>query len=315
MRDPVVLAEVVRSGFVECRHRGSLVALEADGSVAFSLGDVTSPIYPRSSNKPLQATGMVRHGLDLVGEFLALTSASHSGEPFHLDGVRRILAGAGLDESALQCPKSWPIDDDAKAAMIRADERPARVTMNCSGKHAGMLATCVANDWPISTYLSPSHPLQAAIRETVEDLAGEKVAHVGVDGCGAPLLAFSLTGLARAFRALVLEPEGSAGHRVASAIRAHPEYVSGTDRDEVDLLRSVPGLVGKSGAEACYAVALPDGRVVALKIEDGGQRARPVVMAAALRRFGIDNKVIADQASGPVKGGGESVGEIRSVGV
>jgi L-asparaginase II len=313
--NPPVVAEVVRSGFVECRHRGSVVALAADGSVAFALGDVTAPVYPRSSNKPMQAAGMVRAGLGVRGELLALTSASHSGEAFHVDGVRRILAGAGLTEAALKCPRSWPIDDKEKRARVLAGGRPARVTMNCSGKHAGMLATCVTAGWPVETYLDPAHPLQVVIRETVEELAGEKVAHTGVDGCGAPLFALSLTGLARAFRAMALAPPGTPEAEVVTAIRTHPTWTSGSTRDEAGLIRSVPGLFCKSGAEACYAGALADGRAVALKIDDGGQRARPVVMAASLRRLGVSSPVVDELLTPDVRGGGGIVGEIHSVGI
>ena len=313
--NPPVVAEVVRSGFVECRHRGSVVALNADGSVAFAVGDVTIPVYPRSSNKPMQAAGMVRAGLDVRGELLALASASHSGEGFHVDGVHRILTGAGLTEAALKCPRSWPIDDKEKRARVQAGGRPARITMNCSGKHAGMLATCVAAGWPVETYLDPAHPLQVVIRETVEDLAGEKVAHTGVDGCGAPLFALSLTGLARAFRAMALAAPGSAEGEVVAAIRANPTWTSGTTRDEAELIRSVPGLFCKSGAEACYAGALADGRAVALKIDDGGQRARPVVMAASLRRLGVTSPVVEELLTPDVRGGGGIVGEIHSVGI
>jgi len=150
------------------------------------------------------------------------------------------------------------------------------------------------------------------IRQTVEELAGEKVSHTGVDGCGAPLFALSLTGLARAFRALALAPAGSPEARVVAAIRAHPTWTSGTRRDEAALIRSVPGLFGKSGAEATYAVALADGRAVAVKIEDGGQRVRPVVMAAALRRLGVSSPAIDEQVTTPVRGGGRVVGTIRA---
>ncbi|GAA2755928.1 asparaginase [Actinopolymorpha rutila] len=309
-----VVAEVVRSGFVECRHHGSVVVLDADGSTALALGDVESPIYPRSANKPMQAAGMLHSGLDLEGELLALSTASHSGEEFHVAGVRRILAGAGLTEDDLRCPPDWPADVAARDALVRAGGEPARVTMNCSGKHAAMLATCVAAGWPTQTYLDPGHPLQKAIRESVERLAAEKVAHTGVDGCGAPLFALSLTGLARAFQAMVRAPEGSPEARLVAAVRAHPAYTSGSTRDEAALIGATPGLFAKGGAEACYAVALRDGRTVALKIEDGGQRARPVVMAAALRRLGVANPVVEAQAYAVQTGGGVPVGEIRAVG-
>jgi L-asparaginase II len=314
---PVVVAEVVRSGFVEGHHHGSVVALAADGSPAWSVGDVTNPILPRSCNKPLQALGMVRLGLDISPELLALACASHSGEPFHLDGVRRILALGGLDVDALQTPKDYPLDDCAKVAAIRAGEEPSSLAMNCSGKHAAMLLTCVVNGWDTATYRSPEHPLQRGIATSFADLTGEPVAVTAVDGCGAPLLSTSLTGLARGFRALALATDGPE-HRVAEAIRAHPQYVSGTTRDELKLLTAIPRAIGKAGAEACYAVALPDGRAYALKVDDGGARARPVVMAEALRRdgvptdAGVDAAGLDDTGRMPVLGAGEPVGEIRA---
>ncbi|KQW48552.1 asparaginase [Nocardioides sp. Root1257] len=309
---PVVVAELVRSGFVEGHHHGSVVALDRDGHVEWTVGSTDQPILPRSSNKPLQALAMVRLGLDLPPELLALVCASHSGEPFHLDGVRRILASAGLDESALQTPPDYPLEDAEWHAVVAAGGERTPLQMNCSGKHAGMLATCVVNGWDIETYLAPDHPLQRAILATVEEVTGEPVAVVAVDGCGAPLLSTSLVGLARAFRTLAVAEDGPE-QRIADAIRAHPEWVSGTRRDERALLAAIPGAIGKAGAEACYAVALPDGRAFALKIDDGGARARPVVMAAALERAGIDDDAVRQTGDAPLLGGGARVGEIRAV--
>jgi L-asparaginase II len=315
---PQILVDVVRSGFVEGHHRGSVVALAPDGTVDWALGDVNEPIFPRSCNKPLQATAMLRLGLDLDGELLALAAASHSGEPFHIEGVRRILAGAGLDESALRTPPDYPLDDEARAAVIRADRPRSSIAMNCSGKHAAMLATCVANGWDTATYLDQSHPVQEAIAETFAELTRESITSVGVDGCGAPLFSTSLTGLAVGFRALATAAEGTAPWRVAEAIRSFPQYVSGTRRDEAALLRAIPGAIAKAGAESCYALALPDGRAIALKIDDGSSRARPVVMAAALRRLdvdamtGVDAEAVAATGVTLVLGGGIPVGELRS---
>jgi len=313
-----VIAEIVRSGFVEGHHYGAVLALAPDHSVAFERGDTTSTILPRSCNKPLQAIGMLRAGLDLDGELLALACASHSGEDFHLDGVRRILSGAGLDESALQNPPGWPLDDDARDRLLRAGGTKTRLHMNCSGKHAAMLATCVANGWPTDTYLAPDHPLQQAIATTFADLTGEPVGYVAVDGCGAPLLGTSLRGLARAF-SVVATSERAEERAAAEAIRRHPEYVSGTTRDELTLLRAIPGAIAKAGAESCYVVALPDGRSFALKTDDGAPRARPVVMAALLGQLGVDTEAGVDTdavrrtGEAPLTGGGEVVGEIRAV--
>ncbi len=214
MPAPVVIAEIVRSGFVEGHHYGSWVVLDRDGSVLAAAGDVESPMLPRSCNKPLQALGMLEAGLSLDGELLALACASHSGEDFHVEGVRRILAGAGLTEDALQTPADWPLDDETRETLIRRGESKASILMNCSGKHAAMLATCVANGWPTSSYLAADHPLQRAIAETFARSTGEPVEHVAVDGCGAPLLSTSLTGTGPRLR---LAGEGvvgcGAGHR------------------------------------------------------------------------------------------------------
>ena len=318
MPAPVVVAEIVRSGFVEGHHYGSIVVLGRDGEADWSVGDVTSAMFPRSCNKPVQALAMLRAGLDLPPDLLALACASHSGEPFHLDGVRRILAGAGLDESALQTPLDYPLDDVAREEWIRSGRERERVAMNCSGKHAAMLATCVVNGWDVATYLDPDHPLQVWIAKTFAELTGQPVEAVAVDGCGAPLLSTSLTGLARAFRTLAIAEDGLE-RRVADAIRGHPQFTSGTRRDEAALLRAIPGAIGKAGAESCYAVAVPDGRAVALKADDGAARVRPVLMAAALERMGVPAEPGVDgdavRRTGVVEllGGGVPVGGIRSV--
>ncbi|MBF4162110.1 asparaginase [Nocardioides acrostichi] len=281
-----VVAEVLRSGFVEGHHHGAVVALDADGEVAWSVGDVDSPMFPRSCNKPLQAAAMAATGLDLPPDLLAIACASHSGEALHVEAVRRLLDSVALDDTALQCPPDWPLEPRVRDDVLRAGGRPLRILMNCSGKHAAMLATCVVNRWPVESYLHPEHPLQQRIAATHARLTGAPAAHVAVDGCGAPQLSASLTGLARAFAALATARSG-AERRVADAVRAHPELVSGTQRDERRLLERLPGAIAKLGAEACYAVALPDGRAFALKIDDGSDRARPVVMDAVLARAGV----------------------------
>ncbi|MFH8985914.1 asparaginase [Streptomyces varsoviensis] len=309
-----VLAEVWRGDFLESVHHGSVVCLDADGKAVLTAGPVDVPMYPRSSNKPLQSVGMLRAGLDLDGELLALACASHSGEAFHLDGVRRILAGAGLTEDALQCTAALPIGAESQPAHLAAGLGPSRITMNCSGKHAAMLATCVAAGWSVENYLDPEHPLQLALRATLEDLAGEKSTSVGVDGCGAPLFALTLTGLARAFAKIATAPAGSHEARVAAAMNAHPEYVGGTGRDVTTLMQAIPGAVAKDGAEGVYALALPDGSAIALKIADGSQRPRPVVMTAALRHIGVpvatDTRLSA-LTTAPVLGHGQPVGAVR----
>ena len=307
----VVLAEVVRSGLVESRHHGSRVAVDTAGAVGLNDGHIDAPMYPRSANKPAQAVAMVRLGLPLEGELLALATASHSGEDFHRAGVLDILAKAGLDESALQNTPGWPLDAEAMVAMAQAGQHESALAADCSGKHAAMLLTCVAQGWSTADYLSPAHPLQVAIRATVAELAGEPVAHIGVDGCGAPLFALTLTGLARTYRAMATAPADSPERRVVDAIRTHPEYVSGTTRDETKLIRAVPGLFCKGGAEAVLAAGLPDGQAVAVKIDDGGSRAHMVALVAALERLGVDTPGLRELATVPVHGGGVEVGAVR----
>jgi L-asparaginase II len=312
-----VLAEVIRSGFAESRHRGAFAVLGYDGSAQLSAGPAAKPMFPRSSNKPMQAAAMLRCGLDLDGKLLALAAASHSGEDFHVAGVREILTGAGLGPQALQCPPDLPRDEHALRSVLRSGGEPDRLHMNCSGKHAAMLATCVAAGWPTDSYLSPDHPLQQEIQRTVQDLAGEPVAAVGVDGCGAPVLAISVTGLARAFRAIVLAAPGSAERRVADAMRGYPDWTSGTARPERELMQAVPGLLLKAGAEGVEAFALADGRAAAFKIDDGAQRARTAITVALLGELaagqlpGADIEVLDRLGSPPVMGGGRQVGEIH----
>jgi L-asparaginase II len=330
-----VLAEVIRSGLPESRHRGSAVAIGAGGRRVLAVGDADGVMFPRSSNKPVQAAAMVGCGLDLEGKLLALAAASHSGEDFHIAGVREILARAGLAEDALRCPPGLPIDEEAQRQFLRDGGRPDPVHMNCSGKHAGMLATCVAAGWPTGSYTDPEHPLQQRIRRRLARLSGEEVAAVAVDGCGAPLFAVSLTGLARAFRAVVLADPDSAERRVADSMRAYPEWMSGTKRLDSALMNAVPGLLVKGGAEGVLAFALPDGRAAACKVEDGNQRAVPAVAVALLRALGVAGNGVAggaepgtepgDAVPGvdvaaleriadvPVYGGGRVVGRIRPV--
>ncbi|MGW8974979.1 asparaginase [Streptomyces platensis] len=307
-----VLAEVVRSGFVEGRHRGSLVVLAADGSVDWSLGDVTAPVFPRSTNKPMQAAAVLRAGLDLSGERLALAAASHSGEPFHLDLVRTMLAEHGLTADHLQTPADLPLDPEEAEAYLASGRVRDRLTMNCSGKHTAMLAACALNGWPLTTYLDEVHPLQQLVADGVRTASGEDVAHVGTDGCGAPLLSLSLTGLARAFRHFVMAEPGSPERRVADAMRAHPEYVAGTRRPDTWLMQALPGTLSKMGAEAVQALALPDGRALAFKIDDGATRTLGPVLARTLRLMGLDAPVLTRLEDAPLLGGGARVGEVRA---
>jgi len=309
----VLVARVVRSGFDEGAHYGTAVAIDAAGQVVASLGDPAAPMFPRSSVKPLQAVALLRAGLDLDDELLALVASSHSGERFHLDGVQRILASAALDVSALRNTPDLPLDDAERLDWQRAGRAPSSLAQNCSGKHAGMLAACAINGWPTASYLGAGHPLQVAIAATVTELTGAPPAAVGVDGCGAPLFATSAVGLARAFARLATGDPHTDEGRVARAIRNHPEWVGGTGRDVTELIRGVPGLIAKDGAEGVYAAAMPDGRAAVVKIADGAARARLVVLTAALRRLGVDAAVLDELGTTAVLGHGVPVGAVHPV--
>ncbi|WP_181445229.1 asparaginase [Micromonospora endophytica] len=310
----VPLVEVIRSGFVEGMHRGSVVVLDTAGTVLAAAGDVDSPIFPRSSSKPMQAVGMLRAGLPLTEPAdLAMVAASHAGEEFHLARVAGLLADGGFDEAALHCPPELPVGEQARAAVLRAGGGPTRIQMNCSGKHAGMLLTCRAAGWSVDGYWRPEHPLQQRLRDTIEEFTGESAAAVGVDGCGAPVLAVSLTGLAGAYRRLVAADTGSVPGAVADAMRAYPEIVGGTEADDTRLMRGVPGLLAKVGAEGVIAAALPGVGAVALKIDDGAARARMPVLVSALRRLAVDAPVLTEFAEIPLFGGALPVGTLRSL--
>ncbi|MGY1834300.1 asparaginase [Blastococcus sp. SYSU DS0510] len=310
--DNPVLVEVWRSGFLESVHRGSLVVLGADGEVLSRAGDVARPVLPRSSNKPVQATALLAAGWSpRSGEELAIGAGSHTGEDGHRDVVAAMLAAVGLGPDDLGCPPALPQHEPTRAAWLVAGRSPERLAMNCSGKHAAMLSACVAAGWPTAGYLAREHPLQQAIEARLGEAAGEPVAAVVVDGCGAPQHALSLTGLARGVLSLVQAPEGTPSRSVADAVRAHPWFVAGTGREDTDLMRAVPGLLVKGGADGVHVAALPGAGAVALKLDDGGDRGRTPALAAGLRRLGVPGEVLAPWARTPVSGGEGVVGEAR----
>jgi L-asparaginase II len=302
------LAVIRRSGFVESRHFGSLVVVGPEGDICLALGDAAAPILPRSSVKPVQALGCLLAGTPLVGPALAIAAGSHTGEDEHVALVRAILSGAGLQDSALGCPADYPEDQAARERLIREGRGPAPIRMNCSGKHAAMLAACVHNGWPTESYLNPDHLVQQAIRAALEEVAGEPVAHVAVDGCGAPLFGLTLPGLARAARALVRAEPGTPRRAVADAMRDHPWYVGGSGHANTELMRHVPGVICKGGAEGVIVAATADGHAVAVKVIDGSPRTTTMIVLAVLDRLGADTSAAAALATVPVLAAGRSVG-------
>lgn len=308
----VTLAEVIRGGVVESTHTGSAVVVDASGDVVARWGDPARRILPRSSLKPAQASAMVRAGLTIDDHLLALAAASHSGEVFHQEAVVAMLTASGLDSAALGNPADLPYGTRAREEYLAAGGVRSKTAMNCSGKHAAMLITAQRNGWSIADYLDPDHPLQRLIRDEICELSGEQPWTVTVDGCGAPLFGLTLTGLARMGSRVVTSTPGTPPRIVADAMRAHPTWVAGTERDSAALMAGVPGLLAKEGAEGVYLVVLDDGRSLALKIHDGADRARAPVAAAILSVIGVEAKVLDEQREIPVLGGDRAVGMIRS---
>lgn len=314
----VELARVERNGLVESRHVGAAVVVSPTGGVTRALGDVDALVYPRSSLKPFQAITVLRSGVSLEGAQLVLASSSHAGTPAHVGVVEAILTRAGLSEDALQCPLDWPGDVEAAAAARTSGEK-RRITMNCSGKHAAFLLACVENGWPTADYLDPAHPLQVRIRETIEEFTGEPVGHVGVDGCGAPLFAVSLRGLATAFSRLArgvnaTGPDADAV-RLAEAIRSNAWAIQGQGLPNTVVIEEL-GLVAKGGAEGVMAMGSSDGTAVALKSLDGSHRVTSLVALELLAQAGAVPRADADRVTSlvteKVLGGGQPVGAIRA---
>ena len=305
------LAAVVRGGFVESRHFGIAVAVDPRGTPIVAVGDVDAVVLPRSTTKPLQAVGCIVAGASLSGEETAITAGSHTGEDRHVAVVDRMLASAGLDRGALRCPPDLPQDEETRNRLIAAGIGPSRVLMNCSGKHAAMLAATVATGNDASDYLDPAGPVQKAVTAEIERLTGATTGIVTVDGCGAPLVGVPLRGLAVSFGRLATAAEGTAEHQVAEAMRQFPEHVGGRGHQNSLVMQALPGVIAKGGAEGVIAMAAPDGHAVAVKVIDGNQRATTALGLMLLSMCGVDVTSAAELLEVPVLGGGQPVGAIE----
>ena len=280
-----VLAKVTRGDLVESLHLGHLIVLNVDGSTYLSLGSPELPIYPRSAIKSLQAAAMLKAGLKVEENELAIICASHSGSQSHIELITKMLISRGLSTSQLKNAVDKPLGEKEKITW--GDKAPSQLAQNCSGKHAGMLITCQKNGWNMKTYLDLNHPLQVAIKNEIEDLAGEKVSATSVDGCGAPLFAISLIGLARAISNLV-KSKDDLYQQIVSACTKYPELVAGDGRLTTRMMRAVPALFMKEGAEGVQVCALSDGRVIAIKIIDGSWRPVAPIIMEIFKRWGIE---------------------------
>lgn len=319
--DAVELAVVERSGFVESRHAGSAVVLNADGGLLRALGDVTTPVFPRSSMKPFQAIAVMASGVTLRGEDAAVATASHSGTEKHADLARGLLARAGIPETALACPAAWPDDTASRDVLVRLGAGKAPIYMNCSGKHSAMLLACATNGWPLEGYLEAEHPLQKRILDVVERFTGERPVASGIDGCGAPVHALSLTGLARGIARIATSKSNSpfaiyreAGF-LAEAVRENGWVIAGPGMPDTIVIDRM-GLFIKSGAEGIMVASAANGTTVALKILDGNLRAATIVALSLLadaRAIAMsDVDALVPELNLAVLGGGLPVGEIRA---
>ena len=303
MNQGEILLEIVRNEMVESIHSGHLLILDNTGKSILELGDLDSLIYPRSAIKSIQASAMVRSGLRLSPKQLALVCASHAGSAEHLDTARAILAGAGLTEGALKNTPDKPLGSIERAAW--GDNAPTSLAANCSGKHAGMVATCAVNGWDINSYKEVSHPLQVAIKNEFESLTGESITKIGVDGCGAPLFALSLRAMARAIHNLTISTD-PVHQEVVAACRSNPIMVSGIGRLPTLLMEQISGLFVKDGAEGVMVIGTNRGEVIVWKMSDGSQRGAMTLAAATLSHLDIE----LDFERETVLGGGQVVGEI-----
>jgi L-asparaginase II len=300
-----VLAQLVRSGLVESTHSGHLILISADGTDLLTLGDVDAEMYPRSAIKSLQAAAMVRSGLTLNDEQLALVCASHGGTVRHQEVALEILQSVGLTESDLQNTPDRPLDHEARIAW---GAKPATsLAANCSGKHAGMLATCVTNGWDIRNYLDIDHPLQIAIAKEITELTGQKINRVSTDGCGAPLFSMSTRSIAVAARNMRIDHD-PIFTKLINACLKHPEMILAEGAFDTRIMRAVPGLFVKGGAESVMLASLPDGRAIAWKISDGSNRVNGPLMKAALAKFDIT--IEGEEVD--VLGGGTRVGSLSA---
>jgi L-asparaginase II len=297
MSNPI-LVEVLRGALVESRHTGAVAVVDAVGKSVLTLGDVESPVYPRSAIKALQALPLVESGAaDLFGlgtEELALACASHSGEPGHVATATRILSAAGLDASALKCGTHWPMHQPAAQALARGGGAASAVHNNCSGKHAGFLCVACATSSDRAHYTEPSHLVQRMVRHAIESMTGVPLAQddCAIDGCSVPTWAVPLVSLARGFArfgsGVGLSPDRArAAARLREACAAHPWHVAGTGRFCTQIMeRFGARIFVKTGAEGVYCAALPEqGLGIAVKCDDGAGRAAEVMIAATLLRM------------------------------
>ncbi|WP_163269057.1 asparaginase [Chelativorans alearense] len=294
MANPV-LVEALRGGVVESRHRGAVAVVDADGGQVVAIGDVERPVFPRSAVKAIQALPLIESGTADAYRFgnreIALASASHSGEPAHIELAQAMLARAGLDETAYECGAHWPTNHETTLMLARTGGAPTQLHNNCSGKHAGFLCTCVHSGIDHRGYVGHDHAVQEMVREALEAVTGAAhgVDACGTDGCSIPTYAVPLKNLAQGFARMATgkglsSTRAAAARRIFAACTAEPFYVAGTGRADTAMMEAGRGrLFTKGGAEGVFCAAIPErGLGIALKCDDGAGRAAEVMVAAVL---------------------------------
>ena len=298
--DPLI-CEVTRGTMVESRHRVHAMIADADG-VRAVWGSPDLMFYPRSAIKFMQALPLIESGaadkFAVTGPETALASASHSGASEHVDGVAAFLKRLGLDADALGCGAHLPYDMEAAHALVRQGLAPTRLHNNCSGKHAGFLATALTLGETTQGYLDPDHPVQKRLYDILTDLGGEDLAGTGrgIDGCGIPVYGMTLRALVRAAQRMA-DPHslgavrGGAADRVLDAVSTHPYLVAGRGRFDTDVMTAFDGEIAtKGGAEGVHVAILRKHKIgIVLKTADGEKRAGDVAMAWLLEQVGVFN--------------------------
>jgi L-asparaginase II len=311
--DGSIVAELVRDGVVESLHSGIVAVVDAAGKLLLETGNSEAIVYPRSTLKPLQTIAVLNTGVDLTPQEIVLTTASHCGSLEHRNAVQGFLERHGLDSSDLQCPLDWPLGAQERAEMQQRAGAPNRLAMNCSGKHAGFLAAAQHAGYSLENYLEPTHPLQADIFKTIEEWSHEKVAFSSTDGCGAPLHALSVAGLARAI-AQVGSGHTPAARQLVEAVSAHPWAIDGHGRANTLTIEKIGG-IAKIGAEGLVVIGTPEGVAVAVKIIDGSMRATTPVALEALVQVGAIEPAVRDDLVATlgesVMGGDRIIGGLR----
>jgi L-asparaginase II len=297
---------------VESCHRGAIAVADAQGERVLALGDVEGPILPRSAIKALQAMILVESGaadaFGLSDAELAVACASHSGDPVHIEAVRRLLGKAGLDESDLACGAHWPISEKVSAELMRGGKRPLPIHNNCSGKHAGMLAAAVHLGLDPRGYERPDHELQIRIAGLISEICGVRLSGAGAatDGCSVPTWPLSLAALAQGFARFgtgtgLAPARAGAAAALRRACFAHPVLVAGEGRfDTIAMAALAPSVFVKGGAEGVHCAALPElGLGIALKVDDGAKRGAERAMAEVLAALVPDARTaLSDELEG-----------------